>query len=158
MAGPVAGTLGALVVYGAGIWFQHPLLLVFAKIGFFLNLINLLPMPPLDGGRISAAVTRWLWLVGVAGGLWLVIWFKSLLFFIIWVMLVSQMIIRLLQRKRKNVASAVSKIVLSVDELTLRGAILPGKRIVRRLNLLLIRRWIEARKSVCVGMRSACRK
>lgn len=127
LAGPVAGTLGALVVYGAGIWFQHPLLLVIAKIGFFLNLINLLPMPPLDGGRISAAVTRWLWLVGVAGGLWLVIWFKSLLFFIIWIMLVSQMIIRMLQRKRKDVASAVSKIVLSVDELTLRGAILPGE-------------------------------
>ena len=37
------------------------------------------------------------------------------------------MIIRMLQRKRKDVASAVSKIVLSVDELTLRGAILPGE-------------------------------
>ena len=65
LAGPVAGTLGALVVYGAGIWFQHPLLLVIAKIGFFLNLINLLPMPPLDGGAFPppspAGYGWWAW-------------------------------------------------------------------------------------------------
>ena len=35
-----------------------------AFLGFFLNLINLLPVVPLDGGRIVCALHPALWLVG----------------------------------------------------------------------------------------------
>ncbi len=31
-----------------------------------LNLINLLPIGMLDGGRISAAITKWMWVFGGA--------------------------------------------------------------------------------------------
>ena len=32
--------------------------------GFFLNLFNLLPVVPLDGGRAMAAMAPWMWFVG----------------------------------------------------------------------------------------------
>jgi Zn-dependent protease len=64
LAGPVLGTLGTLVplaLYGAtGNEFWRAL----AFIGFFLNLINLLPVLPLDGGRAMAALSPWMWLAG----------------------------------------------------------------------------------------------
>ena len=34
--------------------------------GFFLNLFNLLPVTPLDGGRAFAAMAPWMWFVGLA--------------------------------------------------------------------------------------------
>jgi Zn-dependent protease len=39
--------------------------------GFFLNLFNLLPTYPLDGGRIAGAISPWFWPLGqvLAGGL-----------------------------------------------------------------------------------------
>jgi Zn-dependent protease len=45
-----------------------------AFLGFFINLFNLLPVVPLDGGRITAALHPALWLVGFLGLLGLVIW------------------------------------------------------------------------------------
>ena len=35
--------------------------------GFFLNLFNLLPVVPLDGGRAMAAMSPWMWCVGLFG-------------------------------------------------------------------------------------------
>ena len=41
------------------------LLRALAYIGFFLNLFNLLPVVPLDGGRAMAAMAPWMWFVGL---------------------------------------------------------------------------------------------
>ena len=43
-----------------------------------------MPIHPLDGGRIATAVTRWLWLVGLIGGIIVVWYMESIIFFIIW--------------------------------------------------------------------------
>jgi Zn-dependent protease len=40
-------------------------LLAVAYGGFFLNLFNLIPLSPLDGGRITAVLSPKLWLLGV---------------------------------------------------------------------------------------------
>lgn len=65
LAGPLAGTLasiGCVFLYeGTG----RALYLALASAGFLLNLFNLLPIGPLDGGRIAAAITKWMWLLGV---------------------------------------------------------------------------------------------
>jgi Zn-dependent protease len=72
MGGPFLGTIGALACYALALAFHaHPALqqelLVATQLAFILNLFNLLPVPPLDGGRITAAITPWLWILGLAG-------------------------------------------------------------------------------------------
>ena len=66
LAGPILGTLGCLALLplalsgaGGGFWQA----LVFT--GLFLNLFNLLPVVPLDGGRAMAALSPWMWFVGL---------------------------------------------------------------------------------------------
>ena len=65
IGGPLLGSLGALAV-GCGYLFTgHPIFLVLAYTGFFLNLFNLIPIVPLDGGRIVSAISPWLWVLGL---------------------------------------------------------------------------------------------
>lgn len=67
LAGPVLGSLGALGAWGVYEATEAPLFLGLAYIGFFLNLFNLLPMLPLDGGRAVAALSPVFWIVGLIG-------------------------------------------------------------------------------------------
>jgi len=64
LAGPIAGTFASLVPLQIYKWTNAPLYLAIAAAGFAVNLINLLPIGMLDGGRISAAVTKWMWVFG----------------------------------------------------------------------------------------------
>ncbi len=71
LAGPILGTAGALVCWAAAAEigtasYAGQLLLALAYTGAFLNLFNLLPVSPLDGGRAMAAVSPWAWLFGLA--------------------------------------------------------------------------------------------
>ncbi|MGA9761835.1 MAG: site-2 protease family protein [Gaiellaceae bacterium] len=66
LAGPLVGSLGALVCWGFASAYDSPLLLALAYVGFFLNLFNLLPIVPLDGGRVVAALHPAIWVVGIA--------------------------------------------------------------------------------------------
>jgi len=66
LAGPVLGSIGAaacvLIWHATG----NDLWRALAFTGFFLNLFNLLPVVPLDGGRAMAAMAPWMWFVGFA--------------------------------------------------------------------------------------------
>lgn len=73
LAGPVAGTIASLVSLQLFKWLDDPLYLLVAFLGFVINLFNLLPIGMLDGGRISAAVTKWMWLLGGAAVVYKVI-------------------------------------------------------------------------------------
>ena len=64
LAGPVLGSLGALVPLGIHALGGGELFKALAFVGFFLNLFNLLPVLPLDGGRAMAALSPWMWFVG----------------------------------------------------------------------------------------------
>jgi Zn-dependent protease len=64
IAGPILGSVGALAIYLLGIAYDSNPLKALAFLGFFINLFNLLPVVPLDGGRIVAALHPALWLVG----------------------------------------------------------------------------------------------
>jgi len=66
LAGPVLGTIGCLVPLALWAITGNELFQALAFTGFFLNLFNLLPVPPLDGGRAVAALSTWMWLVGFA--------------------------------------------------------------------------------------------
>ena len=67
LAGPVIGSLGALIPWAIYAITGDELFKALAFVGFFLNLFNLLPVLPLDGGRAMAALTPAMWLVGFAG-------------------------------------------------------------------------------------------
>ncbi len=41
-----------------------------AYVGFLLNLFNLMPVVPLDGGRAMAAMAPWMWFVGPRQSWW----------------------------------------------------------------------------------------
>jgi Zn-dependent protease len=64
LAGPVTGTLGALLSLQIYKWNGDDLWLAIAGAGFLINLFNMLPIGALDGGRISAAITKWMWVIG----------------------------------------------------------------------------------------------
>jgi Zn-dependent protease len=66
LAGPILGTVGCLAVVGLWLATGDPFFQALAYTGFLLNLFNLIPMVPLDGGRAMAALAPWMWLVGFA--------------------------------------------------------------------------------------------
>lgn len=68
IGGPALGTVGAAVCLGIGWATQSRFWYALASTGFLLNLFNMLPISPLDGGRIAGVISRWLWLVGFAVG------------------------------------------------------------------------------------------
>lgn len=65
MAGPLLGSTGAFVVYLIALQYQLNWLLAIAYAGFVLNLFNLIPVVPLDGGHIVAVISPKIWIVGI---------------------------------------------------------------------------------------------
>jgi Zn-dependent protease len=65
IAGPVLGSLGALLCLLIYDLTGQDIYLSLAYTGFLLNLLNLIPLYPLDGGRTVSAISPKLWLVGV---------------------------------------------------------------------------------------------
>jgi Zn-dependent protease len=66
LAGPILGTAGAAVVWALGEATNSDLLRAAAYVGFLLNLFNLIPITPLDGGRAVAALHPAIWIGGLA--------------------------------------------------------------------------------------------
>lgn len=64
-AGPVTGTIGAMACYYLAKWQSSDLLMALAYSGCMLNLFNLIPISPLDGGRITAIISPKVWLLGI---------------------------------------------------------------------------------------------
>src|SRR5437763_9252118 len=76
IAGPIAGAIASSVCLALAEATPHiptfwaPL----AYFGFFMNLFNLIPIVPFDGGRVLAAIDRRLWIVGFLGLIAFQIW------------------------------------------------------------------------------------
>jgi Zn-dependent protease len=77
LAGPILGSIATLVPLGIWLATGSDFWQALAFIGFFLNLFNLLPILPLDGGRAMAALSPWVWLVGLIGLVAMVFFFPS---------------------------------------------------------------------------------
>jgi Zn-dependent protease len=67
IAGPIAGTIGSLACWWYADHTHSSLFLALAFTGFFLNLFNLIPILPLDGGRTAAALHPAIWALGLVG-------------------------------------------------------------------------------------------
>jgi Zn-dependent protease len=72
--GPLAGTWASLATAGLYFVSGHRMWLALAYTGFFLNLFNLVPISPLDGGRVAQVFSRRASLIGglVLGAMFLV--------------------------------------------------------------------------------------
>lgn len=64
IGGPAMGTLSALFCLVLYLWTNNMLLLILSYTACLLNLFNLIPCEPLDGGRIAAAISPRLWWLG----------------------------------------------------------------------------------------------
>jgi Zn-dependent protease len=65
LAGPILGTAGAAVCLALAEATGSTMLRALAYVGFLLNLINLVPLTPFDGGRAMAAMAPAMWFVGL---------------------------------------------------------------------------------------------
>jgi Zn-dependent protease len=94
-AGPLAGGVGGWVCLILGVEMHWAVMFPIAGFTFFLNLFNLIPLPPMDGGRICAAVSRWFWVLGLLmlGGA--VIYFQAWSMMIIAILVVYMAIQRI---------------------------------------------------------------
>ncbi len=67
IGGPLFGAFAAIGCWAIFTTTHSGLFLGLAYTGFLLNLFNMMPLYPMDGGRIVGAVHPILWLIGLAG-------------------------------------------------------------------------------------------
>ncbi|AGH84983.1 site-2 protease family protein [Ralstonia nicotianae] len=91
LASPVAGTVGAMLCYGLARWTDSQLLLALAYAGCFLNLFNLIPLAPFDGGRITAVLSPRIWFLGVPVLVALFVWRMSPILVLMAILAVPQL-------------------------------------------------------------------
>jgi Zn-dependent protease len=66
LGGPLVGSLGAALCLGYGLFTESVFWIAAAYTGFFLNLFNLFPVVPLDGGRVVGSISPRIWIFGFA--------------------------------------------------------------------------------------------
>ena len=75
IAGPIAGAIAcAFCLFLAYMPMADQIWAPLAYFGFFINLFNLIPIVPFDGGRVLAAIDRRVWILGFVGLLGFQIW------------------------------------------------------------------------------------
>src|SRR2546430_12363838 len=97
IAGPIAGTIGATAAYFLYLSTGWGVLLLSAALGFFLNLLNLIPVWQLDGSWILAPVSKWVYVGGFALVVLAVLWLPSVFLLIISVFGISSLVQRFRQ-------------------------------------------------------------
>ena len=83
LAGPVAGTVGAFAVLQLADLSGSPLLRALAYTAFLINLFNLIPALPLDGGRVAGALHPAIWWIGIGAVVALLLWRPSPVLFLV---------------------------------------------------------------------------
>ena len=83
LAGPILGSIGSALLIVVWHLTGNDLWRALAFTGFFLNLFNLLPVVPLDGGRAMAAMAPWMWFLGLAAMVPLALIFPNPVIFLI---------------------------------------------------------------------------
>ena len=86
LMGPVFGVAAATACWGYGLLTGEPFWIAAAYVGFFLNLFNLIPAYPFDGGRVAGAIDGRIWLVGAAMLVGYVVLFRHFSIFTLMIM------------------------------------------------------------------------
>ena len=83
LAGPLTGLGVAVICYVFALETHQPFWFMAAYIGAFLNLFNMIPTMPFDGGRIAGALSPVLWVLGFVAFLAFALTFHVSLFFVL---------------------------------------------------------------------------
>jgi Zn-dependent protease len=83
LAGPLTGLGVAVICYVFALETHQPFWFMAAYIGAFLNLFNMIPALPFDGGRIAGALSPVLWVLGFVAFLAFALTFHVSLFFVL---------------------------------------------------------------------------
>lgn len=108
-AGPLLGTLGAVAVMLVCLALPHPpvLLVMIVYTAFIINLFNLIPISPLDGGRVTQAIGPKFIYVGVAVLFVMTLLIQTPGMLLIWILVLSELSIRPKLRLWASVVIAV---------------------------------------------------
>ncbi|WP_052330078.1 site-2 protease family protein [Thermicanus aegyptius] len=134
LGGPLLGSIGAFIVLLLALGINHPPFYLIALVGFSINLINLLPIHPLDGGRIVVAISRWLWLLGLIGGLGVILYLRSFLFLFIWILFAWQLFHSYIGKNKSNERRAVEYLKINRQVFEERILLMPGTEHERVLD------------------------
>lgn len=96
--GPLLGSIASLIVFA--IWafmkkdteFSH-ILIVASYLGVYLNLFNMIPISPLDGGRITQAAGGWFKYLGLAVLAGFSVWLRQPVVLYIWIVVLFDLTI-----------------------------------------------------------------
>lgn len=94
LAGPLVGGVAAAALYYYGVLNQSLFFMAVGSVGLFLNLVQLIPAKPLDGGFVISAINKWLLVPGiaiiVAGAIYMKSWIFSIIAVIAFFNLIHQ--------------------------------------------------------------------
>ncbi len=91
IAGPLVGGVAAVALFG--VWFLLPqrseIVLLLSHTAIFLNLFNLVPISPLDGGRTTQIVGEWFKYLGLLGLLLFTLYIRQPSILLIWILILQ---------------------------------------------------------------------
>lgn len=103
IGGPVLGSIGALAIWSVYFITGNPIFLALGSLGFFINLFNLIPIIPLDGGRIVSAISPWLWLLGFLLLIPVLLWSWNILILLLVILSFPRVIALFRQRTEEEI-------------------------------------------------------
>ncbi|HEY9787269.1 MAG TPA: site-2 protease family protein [Candidatus Obscuribacterales bacterium] len=122
IAGPLVGGLGAAAIYWAGVHTSNLWLMAAGSTGFMLNLVQLVPAKPLDGGFIIQALSKWLLVPGTALLFTLALMWHSILLLVIAVISLFALFHQLTFKRSPEDQAAMAEVPLTVRDLERQGA------------------------------------
>jgi Zn-dependent protease len=90
--GPLLGGISALILFV--IWRLNPenhLLLLLSYIAVYLNLFNLIPIKPIDGGRITGIIGSWFKYIGIGALLLFTAYIRQPVMLLIWILVLHDL-------------------------------------------------------------------
>ncbi len=121
-AGPLVGGLAAWAMYYLGMQTHSLYLVAAANTGFFLNLFQLLPVRPFDGGFLAGCISRWLCIPGALAVLFLALHFHSPILIVIAVFVLFKVATQFATMQEADIAMS-SRILVTLLYFGLAGAL-----------------------------------
>lgn len=112
LGGPVLGSIASAICMLLYYSTHQDIFLALAYIGFMLNLFNLIPIHPMDGGRAVTAISPWLWGLGIPIGVVFIFKFHNPILILLLIMGIIQLVDQIKNPKKEYYSVKPSKRIL----------------------------------------------